>query len=261
MNSLVLETEPAAGVAQLTLNRPEQRNALDAALIGALAAALARQTARSAIRVVLLAGAGSSFCAGADMNSMIALGRGPRAENLTDAAGLAHLLRALRESPKPVIACVHGPAFGGGVGLAAASDIAIASTAARFRLPEVQLGLVPAVISPYVIEAIGARHARRYFLSAESLSAERARDIGLVHEVVAPESLLPTALAIAAEVRQAGPEALAAAKALIAEVAAATLDARLALRTAEILATLRASGEGQEGLAAALARRAPSWRG
>jgi methylglutaconyl-CoA hydratase len=195
------------------------------------------------------------------MNSMIALGRGPRAENLADAARLAELLRAVRESPKPVIACVQGPAFGGGVGLAAAADIAIASTEARFRLPEVQLGLAPAVISPYVIEAIGVRNARRYFLSGEPLSAERARDVGLVHEVVAPEALLPTALAIAAEHRQAGPAALGAVKALIAEVAAATPDARLALRTAEILATLRAGAEAQEGLAAALARRAPSWRG
>ena len=260
MNARVLETEPASGVAQLTLNRPEQRNALDAALIEELVAALARQLARGATRVVLLAGAGSSFCAGADMNSMLALGRGTQAENVADAARLADLLRAVRESPKPVIACVNGPAFGGGVGLAAASDIAIASTAARFRLPEVQLGLTPAVISPYVIEAIGVRHARRYFLSAEAISAERARDIGLVHEVVAPEALLPTALAIAAEVKQAGPEALAAAKALIAEVAATTPDARLALRTAEILATLRAGAAAQEGLAAALARRAPAWR-
>lgn len=260
MTTVLLDTELGAGIVQLTLNRPEQRNALDAVLIAELGSALARHRERAATRVIVLAGAGTSFCAGADMNAMIALGRGPLAANRADATQLAELLRAVRESPKPVIACVHGPAFGGGVGLVAACDIAIASTEARFRLPEVQLGLVPAVISPYVIEAIGVRAARRYFLSAEPISAERAQELGLVHEVVAPADLAATALVFAAALKQAGPEALAAAKVLIAEVAAATPGAALGTRTAEILATLRAGAEAQEGLAAALARRLPSWR-
>jgi methylglutaconyl-CoA hydratase len=260
MQALVLETEAAPGVVQLTLNRPAQRNALDAALIAALGAALARHIAAEQTRVVLLAAAGSSFCAGADLNAMVALGRGPSESNLADARQLAGLLRAIRESPKPVIACVQGPAFGGGVGLVAACDIAIASTDARFRLPEVQLGLVPAVISPYVIEAIGVRNARRFFLSAEPVSAERARELGLVHEVTSPAGLAAGALALAVEVSHGGPSALAAAKRLIAEVGHVVPDAALEARTAQILAELRAGAEAQEGLAAALERRPPGWR-
>ena len=261
MQPLVLEQELSPGIVELTLNRPAQRNALDATLVDELAAAFARHATRAATRVLLLAASGSSFCAGADLNAMIELGRGPRAASVADAQRLARLLGAVRQSPKPVIACVQGPAFGGGVGLVAACDIALASSDARFRLPEVQLGLVPAVISPFVIEAIGVRNASRYFLSAEALSAAEARAIGLVHEVTAPESLGATALALAHEVRNGGPEALAAAKLLIAEVAATGPSAALAARTAEILATLRAGEEAQEGLAAALARRAPAWRG
>jgi methylglutaconyl-CoA hydratase len=260
MQALVLETEAAPGVVQLTLNRPAQRNALDAALIEALVAAVARQAAADETRVVLLAAAGSSFCAGADLNAMIALGKGPREPNLADARQLAGLLRAIRESPKPMIACVQGPAFGGGVGLVAACDIAIASTEARFRLPEVQLGLVPAVISPYVIEAIGVRNARRFFLGAEPVSAERARELGLVHEVTSPAGLAAGAVALAVEVSHGGPSALAAAKRLIAEVGHRAPDAAIEARTAEILAELRAGGEAQEGLAAALERRPPGWR-
>ncbi len=261
MQDLVLETFPAPGVAQLTLNRPAQRNALDGALIASLTAALHRHAARRETRVLLIAGAGSSFCAGADLTSMLTLGQGPRAASVADAEALAALLGAVRESPQPVIGCVQGPAFGGGVGLVAACDIAIASTEARFRLPEVQLGLVPAVISPYVIEAIGVRQARRYFLSAEPIQASRALELGLVHEVTAPDGLIPAALALAAEVRLGGPEALAAAKALIAEVAAAAPGPALGARTAAILATLRAGAEAQEGIGAALARRTPGWRG
>lgn len=261
MEPLVLEAELAPGIVELKLNRPAQRNALDAALMVELGEALARHVARAATRVLLLAASGTSFCAGADLNAMIELGRGPREASIVDAERLARLLAAMRDSPKPVIACVQGPAFGGGFGLVAACDIALASSEARFRLPEVQLGLVPAVISPFVIAAIGVRNARRYFLSAETLSATEARAIGLVHEVTAAEALGATALKLALEVRNGGPEALAAAKRLIAEVSAAEPGAALGRRTAEILATLRAGSEAQEGLAAALARRPPAWRG
>ena len=261
MEPLFLEAELAPGIVELTLNRPAQRNALDSALMVELGEALARHVARAATRVLLLAASGTSFCAGADLNAMIELGRGPREASILDAERLARLLAAVHDSPKPVIACVQGPAFGGGFGLVAACDIALASSEARFRLPEVQLGLVPAVISPFVIAAIGVRNARRYFLSAEVLSATEARAIGLVHEVMAPESLGETALKLAHEVKNGGPEALAAAKRLIAEVAAAEPGAALGRRTAEILATLRAGPEAQEGLAAALGRRPPAWRG
>ena len=260
MSALVLETEPAPGVCRLSLNRPAQRNALDAALIASLHASLRAALGRPAVRVLVLAAEGTSFCAGADLNAMLALGQGPAAENLADAGQLAALLRAVRESPKPVIACVQGPAFGGGLGLVAACDIALATPEARFRLPEVTLGLVPAVISPYVIGAIGARQAGRYFLTAEALGAERACELGLVHEVVAADALGARALALATEIMAGGPNALAGAKALIGEVAHALPPAALVARTAEILAHVRSGAEAHEGLAAALARRAPAWR-
>ena len=146
MTTPLLESEPAPGVVWLTLDRPAQRNALDAALTDALHAAVLRHGARPATRVVVIGAAGTAFCAGADLNAMLALGQGSREESTADAARLATVLLALRDCPKPSIAVVQGPAFGGGVGLAAACDIAIGSTAARFRLPEVQLGIVPAVI-------------------------------------------------------------------------------------------------------------------
>jgi methylglutaconyl-CoA hydratase len=260
MDPLVTEAEVGPGIVRLALNRPAQRNALDPPLIEALTAAVARHGALARTRVLLLAATGTAFCAGADLNAMLALGRAPQAENRADAERLARLLGALRESPKPTIACVQGAAFGGGVGLVAACDIAIASIEARFRLPEVQLGIMPAVISPYVVEAIGLRNARRYFLSAETITAARARELGLVHEVVAAEALAAIALTLAAEVAQGGPRALAAAKALLTEVGHVPPGERVGTRTAELLAALRAGSEAQEGIAAALARRSPSWR-
>ena len=261
MNDLVIQSEPARGVVRLSLNRPAQRNALDAALIAALSAALAEHATLARTRVVLLAAEGSAFCAGADLNAMLALGRGPRSASVADAEQLAQLLLAVRNLPKPVVACVQGPAFGGGVGLVAACDIALATDEARFRLPEVQLGLVPAVISPYVVEALGMRQARRYFLSGEVLTAARAAELGLVHEVVPAVELAARALALAAELANGGAEALAVAKALVAEVGHTPPGVLIGTRTANLLATLRAGAEAQEGLTAALARRAPSWRG
>ncbi|HVC02346.1 MAG TPA: enoyl-CoA hydratase-related protein [Steroidobacteraceae bacterium] len=257
MNAVLLESAAAPGIVRLTLNRPQARNALDAALIAALGAAIARHGARDATRVVLLDASGSAFCAGADLAAMRALGRAPPAENLADARRLADLLAAIRACPKPSIACVQGAAFGGGVGLVAACDVAIGAAEARFRMPEVRLGIVPAVISPYLIEAIGARAARGYFLSGEILDAARARELGLLHEVVARDALAPRALAIAGEIAQGGPAALTAAKELVAE--AGHRDADRAARTAAILAGLRAGAEAQEGLAAAIERRSPAW--
>ncbi len=260
MTVTLLETEPAPGIVRLALNRPEQRNALDAALIEALHAAVLRHGARAATRVLLIAAQGSAYCAGADLNAMLALGRGQRDANVADAGRLATLLLALRDCAKPSIAVVQGPAFGGGMGLVAACDIAIGSSEARFRLPEVQLGLVPAVISPYVLEAIGLRNARRYFLSGEQIGAERARELGLLHAVVAPAELEPEALTIAREVARGGPHALAECKRLIADVAHRGPGPGLAGVTAEWLATLREGREAQEGVEAALERRTPGWR-
>jgi methylglutaconyl-CoA hydratase len=260
MDPMLIESEPAPGLVLLTLNRPAQRNALDAALIDGLRAAVARHAAADATRVLLLAAAGSAFCAGVDLNVMLAIGRGPAAENAADAARLAALLLELRACPKPSIALVQGAAYGGGVGLACACDLALASVDARFRLPEVQLGLAPAVISPYVLEAIGARQARRYFLSAELISAARALELGLVHEVVAGDALAAAGIALAQTIAAGGPAALAACKRLIAEGAHAAPSQERAGRTAQQLAEMRAGAEAQEGIAAALARRPPSWR-
>ncbi len=260
MSPNLLETEPAPGVVRLALNRPEQRNALDAALIESLHAAVLRHGARAATRVLLIGAEGAAFCAGADLNAMLAFGGGERAASVADAERLASLLLAVRDCPKPSIAVVQGPAFGGGMGLAAACDIAVGSSAARFRLPEVQLGLVPAVISPYVLEAIGLRQARRYFLSGEPIGADRACELGLLHAVVAASDLEAEALKLAREVAQGGPHALAEAKRLIADVAHHGPGAGLAGVTAKWLATLRAGREAQEGITAALERRSPSWR-
>ena len=259
-HDVLLETMPAPGVAKLTLNRPDRRNALDEPLIAALRAAIARHADAPATRVVVIAAAGTAFCAGADLRGMIERGQGSLEQNVHDAEQLAALLLAIRDCPKPAIALVQGPAFGGGVGLAAACDVTVAGTEARFRLPEVQLGIVPAVISPYVVEAIGARHARRLFLTGETIDATWARELGLVHDVVATESLEPHALELAASIAQGGPQALATCKRLVATVAGVRPDAELARRTARLLADLRAGAEAQEGLAAALGKRAPAWR-
>ncbi len=260
MPEILLESAVAPGIVRLTLNRPDARNALDRALIEALAAAIARHATQASTRVLLIAGAGSAFCAGADLAAMRALGTVSYAENLAEARRLADLLAALHECPKPSIACVHGAAIGGGLGLVAACDVAIAAADARLRLPEVRLGLAPAVISPYVLEAIGPRQARRYALTGETIDAERARQIGLVHEVVAPDALAAAVLALAAEIASGAPTALAATKALFADARRTEPSVATAERTARVLAELRAGPEAQEGLAAAIERRVPAWR-
>ncbi len=259
MDTTLLESEPLPGIVQLTLNRPAQRNALDAQLIAALAAAIATHSARDATRVIVIRAAGRAFCAGADLTGMITLGQAPLAENIADARQLAAVLLALRRCPKPTVAAVQGPAFGGGVGLATACDIAVGGEEAQFRLPEVSLGIVPAVISPYVIEAIGLRQARRYFLSGEAIPAARARELGLLHEVVDSARLGAEALRIAIELAAGGPLALANCKALLDEVGHRKPDDALTATLAERLAHLRATAEAQDGLEATLQRRAPGW--
>ena len=258
--TILLEERRAGGVAWLTLNRPQRRNALDAELIRALHAALLRLGADPACRVLVLAAAGTAFCAGADLEAMRELGRGDPAANRDDAAALAKLLLALHECPKPTIALVQGPAFGGGVGVTAACDVALAGTEAGFRLPEVQLGVVPAVISPYVVAAIGTRQSSRYWLTGELLDAVRAAELGLVHEVVPTADLERRGLELAAQIALGGPEALAACKGLLRDVAGRRPGARLVAETSGLLARLRTGAEAQEGLSAALEKRAPSWR-
>ncbi len=259
MEQNLLESEPLPGIVQLTLNRPQARNALDTDLITTLSAAIARHSVRAATRVIVIRASGTAFCAGADLNAMRALGQGPLDLNIADAERLATLLLALRRSPKPTVAVVQGPAFGGGAGLVSACDVAIGAEAALFCFPEVRLGIVPAIVAPYVIAAMGLRQARRYFLSGETLGAERACALGLLHAVVPGAQLDDEALRIAGELATGGPEALANAKELFDAVAGRHPDETLGHALAARLATLRASAEAQEGLTARLARRTPGW--
>jgi len=246
-------------VAELRMHRPEVHNAFDARLIVELTAALEAFGADAHVRVVVLAGSGPSFSAGADLNWMRAMAAASEADNRADALALARLMRALDELPKPTIARVHGAAFGGGVGLVACCDIAIGVSEARFGLTESRLGLLPAVISPYVIAAIGARQARRWFASAEVFDAATALRLGLLHEVVSTDALDVAVEHQAALLLKAGPVASARAKRLIADVATeCDLDARDAAN-ADLIARLRVSPEGQEGLTAFLDKRPPAW--
>lgn len=255
----MLQTEISDGVATLRMNRPEVHNAFDDALIAALSAELLRLDHAPMVRVVVLAANGRSFSAGADLNWMQRMAGYSEAENLRDAAAMAGLMRTLHDLHKPTIARVQGAAFGGGVGLVACCDIAIASDEAVFSLSEVRLGLIPSVISPYVIAAIGEREARRYFLTAERFDAAQAGRIGLVHEVVNAGALDAAVASMAAHLLKGGPQALAAAKKLIADVARHPLDDALVGETAKRIASIRVSAEGREGLSSFLEKRPPAW--
>jgi methylglutaconyl-CoA hydratase len=247
-------------VARLTLDRPERHNAFDDTLIAALESALRALAANDAVRVVLLAAEGKSFSAGADLNWMRRMAGYSDAENLADAERLAALLRGLDRLAKPTVALVQGAAIGGGVGLVAACDIAIASEAALFALSEVRLGLIPSVISPYVVSAIGARASRRYMLTAERFDAAEALRLGLVHQVVAADALEDANQAVVRHLLAGGPAAIAESKALIRDVDRPLSDAVVA-DTAARIARLRASPEGREGVNAFLDKRKPAWTG
>jgi methylglutaconyl-CoA hydratase len=254
-----LLVQAEAGVARLRLNRPALHNAFDDALVARLTQALEAAGSDPAIRVVVLEGEGASFSAGADLNWMRGMAAAGEAENRADALALARLMRVLDELPKPTIARVQGAAFGGGVGLVACCDIAIGSGEAKFGLTESRLGLLPAVISPYVIAAIGARQARRWFATAEIFDAVEARRIGLLHEVVAPDALDDAVQRQLDVLRKAGPHAAAAAKSLVRRVAAGGDTQAIDAANADLIAALRVSAEGQEGLAAFLDKRKPGW--
>lgn len=249
------------GVLHLRLQRPELHNAFDADLIGTLTAALEAAGADPTLRVVVLEGAGPSFSAGADLNWMRGMASAGEDENRDDALALARLMRTLDELPKPTIARVHGAAFGGGVGLVACCDIAIGVPGAKFGLTESKLGLLPAVISPYVIAAIGARQARRWFATAEIFEAAQAQRMGLLHEVVAAEALDEAVSRQIALLLKAGPVASATAKRLVREVAWRADRDMLDTENARLIAALRVSPEGQEGLGAFLDKRRPAWAG
>ncbi|MBM3477761.1 MAG: enoyl-CoA hydratase/isomerase family protein [Alphaproteobacteria bacterium] len=249
------------GVARVVLDRPELHNAFDDALIASLTEALLRLEGDPAIRVVVLAGEGRSFSAGADLNWMKRMALYSEEENRRDAEALARLMRTLDRLAKPTIAAVHGPAIAGGCGLVACCDIAIASERASFSISEVRLGLIPAVIGPYVVGAIGQRAARRYVLTAEAFDAREALRIGLVHVVVPAEALAGEVQALCARIVANGPEAVAAAKELLRDVARAPLDHALVAETARRIAAIRVSPEGREGIASFLEKRRPGWTG
>lgn len=260
MTAPVLEVVDDGPVRTLWLNRPAVHNALDEGLMAELTAALQAIRHDASVRVVVLAGRGRSFCAGGDLNWMQRAARNGPAENLADARRLAALFQAVRTSPTPVIARVQGNALAGGTGLVAACDIAIADTTARFGVTEVRIGLVPGVISPYLVEAIGARAASRCFLTGERFAAEEAHRLGLVHELCAPDQLDATVQRCIGELLAGGPVALAEAKALLRAVAGRPLEAELVETTAAWIARVRSTPEAEEGIGAFLAKRPPAWR-
>ena len=254
----MVSSDSSAGVTTLTLDRPDVHNAFDDELIASLTAALTAADADDSTRVVVLTGAGKSFSSGADLGWMRRMAGYDAVANRADALKLAALMRTLDTLSKPTIARVNGAAFGGAVGLIACCDIAIALDIAKFSLSEVRLGLVPAVISPYVVRAIGVREARRWCLTADAFDAPTAQRIGLVHEVAGIAGLDHAVTRQVDSLLRGGPQALAAAKRLVRRLSPPVDDA-LMLETAELIAALRVSPEGQEGLTAFLEKRDPRW--
>ena len=254
-----IQIETTGKVATVRMNRPEKHNAFDEHLIADLTQAFRDLASDTAVRVVVLAANGQSFSAGADLDWMKRMSAMGRADNERDAMALANLMEAIDRCPKPVVGVIQGAAFGGGVGLVACCDIAIATSSASFCLSEVRLGLIPAVISPYVAAAIGPRACRRYFLTAEKFDAATAERLGLVHRVVAPEALEAARDETIKQLLNGGAAAQAAAKELIRRVTGAPIDDALRRDTAARIADARASGEGKEGIAAFLEKRKPNW--
>lgn len=249
------------GVLTLQLDRPDVHNAFGEQLIRELTEALQTAADDPAVRILVLSGAGKSFSAGADMNWMRSMVAASAEENELDAQHLARMLRRLNYFPKPTIARIHGAAFGGGVGLVACCDIAVAADSAMFALTEVRLGLAPAVISPFVFRRIGEGQARRFFLTAERFNAAQAQRMGLVQLVVPSDELDTTIAAQVALLLQGGPNALKQAKRLIYSAAGHdnTRQRQIDEDNAHLIARLRVSDEGQEGLRAFLDKRMPSW--
>lgn len=255
-----LITEKDGGVGIVTLNRADRHNAFDDQTIVELIDVMAAMESDPDVRVVVLSSTGKSFSAGADLHWMKRAAAQGEADNLRDARNLAEMLRRIAQLSKPTVARVQGPAYGGGVGVIAACDIAIATFDAQFALTEVKLGIIPSAISPHVIAAIGERHARRYMLTAERFSAAEAYRLGLVHEMVADESALDEAVGqIVDSLLKNGPQALAACKSLIGAVAGRPLSAELIEDTALRIARIRGSAEAQEGMASFLEKRKPNW--
>jgi len=259
MNYETLEITGRDGVGVIRMNRPEVRNAFNEIMIAELTQAFRAADADQNLRAVVLAGHGPAFCAGADLNWMKKMSGYSVEENRADAMGLAAMLNTIYMMKKPTIARVHGPAFAGGMGLVAACDIAVAAEAAEFCLSEVKLGLTAATIGPYVVAAMGERHARRYFLTAERFGAAEALRIGLVHNVVPMAELHACVDALLSHLLAASPAAIAASKELIRSVARGAIDQDMIAGTAARIAAARASADGKEGVRSFLEKRKPAW--
>lgn len=259
MSYQFLQLEQRDQVAYVWLNRPELHNAFNTQVIEELDDCFTQLNERDDVRVVILAGRGKSFSAGADLNWMKQAGQASQADNEADALKLANMLHSLATLKQPTIARVQGIAFGGGMGLASACDICIASSDAKFATSEVRLGLAPSTISPYVIRAIGARQASRYFLTAERISAQQALHIGLVHEIAPVEELDQKVDEMVQVLLLGGPDAQAASKQLIQLVDQNELTPELRLQTAQHIAHVRQGSEAKDGLNAFLNKHSPAW--
>ncbi|OIN90874.1 MAG: enoyl-CoA hydratase [Comamonadaceae bacterium CG1_02_60_18] len=246
-------------VATVTLSRPEVRNAFNDEVIAELTQAFTTLGQNPQVRAIVLAAVGPAFCAGADLNWMRRMADYTHAENLADAAALAEMLRVLYACPKPTVARIQGDVYAGGMGLVAACDMAVSVDTANYCLSEVKLGLYPATISPYVIRAMGARAAHRYFLTAERFDAAEAMRIGFVHAVVPADQLDAKMTELTHALASASPNAVRECKALLHDVAGKDIDAALIAHTVEGIASIRASSEGKEGVQSFLQKRKPNW--
>ncbi len=261
MTQRLLITQPQAGVCQVTLNRPDVRNAFDDALIAELTQAFARASQDASVRVLVLAANGAAFCAGADLNWMRAMADYTFDDNVKDASGLATMLHTLYTCTKPTIARVQGDVYAGGMGLVSACDVAVSVNTAHYCLSEVKLGLIPATISPYVVRAMGARAAHRYALTAERFGADEAHRLGFVHAITSEDQLDAQVADWVKAFLSASPQALARCKRLLHDVAHETLSPELIRMTTEAIAESRASDDGKDGVQAFLNKRKPHWLG
>ena len=257
---MILDIQRRGSAAWLWMNRPEVRNALSDELLGALETAFDVLEAHAEARVLVLAGRGPAFCSGGDLAKMEKAAKMTKSRSRREAARFAKLLYRMHSYPKPIVARVHGPAFAGGMGLVAACDLVVAADEAEFALPESRIGLVPAMISPYLVRAMGARQARRYILTGERLAAREAHRFGFVHECVPAAELDAAVGKFCERLVLAGPEALARAKKLLLRVEGALITPQLANETAAALAEARAGGEAREGIRSFLEKRKPSWQ-
>jgi len=256
-----VELERRGPAAWLWLNRPEQRNALNDEVQDSLISLFKKLQNENSVRVVVLAGRGQAFCAGGDLSRMEKAAKPARAKPKKPDTRFADLLYRMDTFPKPLIARVHGPVFAGGMGLAAACDLVVAAEEAEFCLPEVRIGLVPAMISPYIVRALGEQQARRYVLTGERLGAREAQRLGLVHECVSAAELDARVEKFVAQLALAGPQALSRAKKLLAKVGKAAISPRLGAQTAAVFVAARDGEEAREGIRSFLEKRKPRWSG